>query len=104
MDDTKQETEPLQGGITGGSPAQQGHDQWILKGLNDLRDDFRELTVSVNKIGTDVSDLEKLVKKYLHIGVGIVLVVGILWSGAQLLTSKYDISLTPKDDMNTESN
>jgi len=90
-----------------GPPTSSGSDQWILKSLNDLKADIQKADDRSSKAFGDVSDrlsgmdsrlgaIEGKLSKVLWTIAGAGIVLGIMFGGFELLTSYFDVSITPK--------
>ena len=71
-------------------------DQWIMKNLNDLRDDVRDLGGSVGGLSTRIGSLEKTIMRAVYGFAGVTATIVFLWTAYQVLTRYYDISFVPK--------
>lgn len=71
--------------------------QWIMKSLNDLRDDVRELKGSIGGLSTRIDTLERKVMRAVYTFLGVSLTIGFLWAGYQSLTKWFDFSVTIKN-------
>ncbi|MFE3836944.1 hypothetical protein [Pseudogemmobacter sonorensis] len=80
-----------------------GAEQWIMKSLNDLREDMRDLKGSVGGMDTRLGSLERKIMRAIWTVGGGVIVIGLLWTGWQILTSQYNITLTPKAESTAQA-
>lgn len=82
-------------------------EQWILKLLNDLRDDIQKTDERVKtdlhkidsrlgEIETRIGNVESRISKLIWIVTGAALVLGVLFGGFELLTTYFDVNITPK--------
>ena len=70
--------------------------QWIMKNLNDLRDDVRDLKGSVGDLGTRIGALERTIMRAVYTFAGVSLTIAFLWGSYHLLTNWFDFTITPK--------
>ena len=79
---------PRQSGVTS--------EAWIMKGLNDLRDDMREIKGAVRGLDTRVGSLEtKIMRVFWTVAGGIAFAMA-LWAIFQFSTKYFDIQINLK--------
>ena len=78
-------------------------DQWIMKGLNDLRDDMRDLKWAIKALDGRISAIESKLMKAVYGFGGISLSIVVFWTGFQILTKYIDITVTPKAEITQPS-
>lgn len=92
-----------------GPPTSSGSDQWILKSLNDLKSDIQKADDRSSKAFEGVSGkmtsmdgrlgaIESKLSKVLWTIAGAGIVLTLMFGGFELLTSYFDVSITPKAD------
>jgi len=92
---------PPQENISAGSSGL-GTENWIMKALNDQREDLRELNSARRGISGRLDVLERKVMRAVYTLAGVIATVGVLWSGYQIATKFLDISITPKSHQTSE--
>lgn len=82
-------------------------DSWVMKSLNDLRDDMKTMddrsassfgSISSQLTGVDrrLGEIEGRISKLIWLVMGAGLVLGLMFGGFELLTTYFDIQITPK--------
>ena len=75
-------------------------EQWIMKGLNDLRDDLKEIKKSLSSMDERLGALEKRVMRAVYTLAGAVAVLALIYTGFTIAEKYVDISITPKVEAN----
>lgn len=81
---------------------------WVMKSLNDLRDDMKEMngksivamdnmSSKLLSVETQLTSIESKISKLVWSVIGAGTVLGLLFGGFELLTAYFDITLTPKN-------
>jgi len=78
-------------------------EQWIMKGLNDLREDVRELKTAIGNIDTRVASLEKHVLRVVYGIAGAMLVASLAWGVWKAANSFFDIEIKSKSDVTEQT-
>ena len=73
-------------------------DQWIMKGLNDLRDDVRGVRQDISALDERVGEIERKVLRAVYAVGGAVALFAVLWAAFQFVTNYVDIRIVPKTD------
>lgn len=69
---------------------------WIIKGLNDLREDVKGIRESVSGVDKRLLSLEKTVMRFAYSAAGAVAVLALIWTIFQVATRYFDIEVKPK--------
>lgn len=87
------------------TPQQSGMatETWILKGLNDLRDDVRGIRESISGVDKRLASLEKTVMRAVYGISGAVAVIILLWGLFQFVAKYYDIEVKPRSSISEQS-
>lgn len=72
---------------------------WILKGLNDLREDVKGIRDSISGADKRLASLEKTVMRAVYGIAGAIAVILIFWAVFQVMIRYVDIHITPKGDV-----
>lgn len=70
---------------------------WIMKGLNDLREDVKGIRDSISGVDKRVASLEKTVMRVLYGFGGAVLLALVIWALVQFAAKYVDIEIKAKD-------
>ena len=78
-------------------------DQWIMKGLNDLREDVKGVREAVSGLDERVGSIERKVLRAVYSIGGAIAILGLLWFIFQLVSPYLEIRIVPKTDETEQS-
>lgn len=84
------------------SPSSMATEAWIIKGLNDLREDTKSIRESISKVDHRLGSLEKTVLRAVYGLGGAVAVIVIIWALFQFVSRYYNIEFTPRNSLTQE--
>jgi len=90
-----------------GPPSRVGSESWVLKGLADVREDIQKIDSKLEKsfekidnrlqtVEDRLATVEGRLSKLLWTVTGAIIVLGLLFGGFEILTTYFDVEISPK--------
>ena len=100
MSSPDRSTPPPENSKSGSSP---GHsDAWVMKGLNDLRDDMKGLKLTIESMNGRLVSIETKVLRAVYVSSGVMMTIFTIWAIFQIITKYVDIKVSPKESVTQE--